>query len=117
MKGADEEDRNGGHFLPVRPSADISRDRHLADVELKAAHHSTERGNQRINLDEVELKRLRPHRAIFERLIISLRPRHGRKHRSRHRLTPDNLVALCSDSREELRSLARETPVQVKICR
>ncbi len=58
--------------LPCSLGADIGRDRHLADVELVAAHHAAERGDDRIDLHEVELEGLGLHRAVLERLVVAL---------------------------------------------
>jgi hypothetical protein len=56
----------------VRLGADVGGDRHLADVELIASHHATERGDERIDLDEIEREGARLDGAILERAVIAL---------------------------------------------
>ena len=77
VEGAHEEHRHRGHRLAVRLGADVGGDRHLADVELAAAHHAAERGDERIDLLELELEGLRLHRAVLERAVVALRAGDG----------------------------------------
>ena len=58
MERAHDKHRNGGEFLLVRFRAHVGGDGELANVELRAAHHATESGDQRIDLNPVEDKTL-----------------------------------------------------------
>jgi hypothetical protein len=72
MKGAHQKHRYRRHSLAVRPGTDVGRDRHLADVELEAAHHAPECGDERIDLYELEGKGRRLDAAVLERLVVAL---------------------------------------------
>jgi len=65
--------RDRRHRLAMRTRADVGRDRHLGDVELVAAHHAAERGNDRIDLQELGLERLGLDGAVLEGLVVALR--------------------------------------------
>ena len=77
VERAHQEDRHRGHRLAVRLGADVGGDRHLADVELVAAHHAAERGNERIDLFEREFEGLGLDRAVLQRLVVALRAGDG----------------------------------------
>ena len=64
--------RDRRHRLAVLPRADVGRDRHLADVELGGPHLPTERGDQRVDLDELRLERCRLDDALLERAVVAL---------------------------------------------
>src|SRR5262249_4711549 len=67
-----QEDRHGGHRLSVRLGGNVGGDCHLADVELVAAHHAAERGDERIDLYEIEREGSRLGAAVLERPVVAL---------------------------------------------
>ena len=77
MERAHDEHRDRGHRLAVRLGADVGGDRHLADVELVAPHHAAERGDDRIDLLEVEHEGLRLDGAVLQRPVVALRAGDG----------------------------------------
>ena len=77
MERAHQEHRHRGHAFAVRLGADVGGDRHLADVELEPAHHAAERGDERLDLDEVEREGPRLDAAVLERLVVALRAGDG----------------------------------------
>jgi hypothetical protein len=52
--------------------AQVRCDRHLADVELQAAHHPAEAVDENRNLLEVEREAVRFDRAVFEGGVVAL---------------------------------------------
>ena len=72
-----QEDRHRRHGLAVGLGADVGGDRHLADVELVAAHHAAERGDERIDLLERELEGLGLDGAVLQRPVVALRAGDG----------------------------------------
>src|SRR4029077_12077384 len=58
--------------LAVRPGADVGGDRHLADVELVPPHHAAERGDERVDLLEIESEGPRLDAAVLERPVVAL---------------------------------------------
>ena len=66
MERAHDEDRNGGEFLLVRLRAHVGGDGEFANVELIAAHHATEGGDQRVDLNPVKLEALGLDAPVFQ---------------------------------------------------
>src|SRR6476646_217574 len=77
VERAHQEDRHGGHGFAVGLGTDVGRDRHLADVELIAAHHAAERSNERIDLFERKFEGLGLDRAVLQRPVVALRAGDG----------------------------------------
>src|SRR5262249_3677238 len=72
VERAHQKDRHRGHRFAVGLGADVGGDRHLADVEVVAAHHAAERGDEGIDLLEIEGEGARFDGAVLERLVVAL---------------------------------------------
>src|SRR5262249_47505406 len=72
VERAHQKDRHRGHRFAVSLGADIGGDRHLADVEFVAPHHAAERGDEGIDLLEIEREGARLDRAVLERPVVAL---------------------------------------------
>ena len=79
--------RHRGHGFAVGLGADVGGDRHLADVEVVAAHHAAERGDERIDLLEIEGEGARLDGAVLERLVVALAAGDGFKLKFGHEPT------------------------------
>src|SRR5476649_2279570 len=77
VERAHEEDRQAGDALAVGSRGEVGRERHFRDVELAPAHHSPERVDERVDLDEIEFETSWFHGSILERLIVALRAGDG----------------------------------------
>src|SRR5262249_48272898 len=67
-----QKDRHRGHGFAMGFGADVGSDRHLADVEFVAPHHAAERGDEGIDLFELEREGARLDRAVLERPVVAL---------------------------------------------
>ena len=105
VERAHQEHRHRGHRLAVRLGADVGGDRHLADVELVAAHHAAERGDQRIDLLELEFEGLRLDGAVLERLVVALGAGDGFQLGSGHESMAGRLLHLRRRSPRERRTI------------
>ena len=69
---AHQRHRDGGELLPVGLGADIGGDGQLADVEFAGAHFAAEGGDERIDLDELQLAGRGLHEPFLEGPVIAL---------------------------------------------
>ena len=72
MERAHQKHRQRREPLAVGAGTHIGRDRHLAYVELKPAHHAAERIDQHRHLDKIEGETFGLYGAVPEGLVVAL---------------------------------------------
>ncbi len=72
MERAYQEDRQARETLSMSAGRDVCRHRHLGDIELEPADHSSERVDEWLDLHEFELAAPWLHCAVLEGLVVSL---------------------------------------------
>jgi hypothetical protein len=100
-----QEDRHRGHGFAVRLGADVGGDRHLADVELVAAHHAAEGGDERIDLFECESEGPGLDGTVLERTVIALRAGDGFQLEIGHEVMAGCFLHLPLSSPQERRTI------------
>jgi hypothetical protein len=85
MKSAHQEDRQRGERDAVLARGEVRGERHLADVELQAAHHPAEALHEHRNLLEPQGETRRCYGAVLQGLVRSLGAGQRRQHALRHR--------------------------------